>query len=232
MSETIVLYDLDELSDEARSRAIEDYRLESVSYEDGLTSLDEESMDDVNRILSQIYCSTAISLQPDRYGYSDMDPVACVHIEWELYALSHDAIGGHIPDAPTLSGDDDDDVIRSMMTIWNTSLSDVQNVIDRINGVADSIASSYSDGDPSEFSFNTSESASDELDLETERLKDELYERWLDLADRALMSAISIIRDRLRSYASDEHVSQLIRRDGIQFYSDGRRFEGFPSEYI
>ena len=224
MSETIVLYDLDELSDEARSRAIKDYRLESVSYEDGLTNLDEGAMDDVNRILSQIYCSTAVSLQPDRYGYSDVNPVACMHVEWELYALSHDAIGGHIPDAPTLSGDEDDDVIESMITIWNTSLSDVQNVIDRINGVADSIASRYSDGDPSEFSFNTSEPASDELDLETERLKDELYERWSDLADRALTSAISIIKDRFQSYASDENVSEMIRRDGIPFYSDGERF--------
>lgn len=224
MSETIVLYDLDELSDEARSRAIEDYRLESVSYEDGLTSLDEESMDDVNRILRQIYCSTAVSLQPDRYGYSDMDPRARLDIEWEMYALSHDAIGGHIPDAPTVSGDDEDDVIGSMITIWNTSLSDVQDVIDRINGVADSIASSYSDGDPEEFSFNTSESASDELDLKTEELKGELYDRWLDLANRALMSATSIIRDRFKSYASDEHVSEMIRMDRIPFYSDGERF--------
>lgn len=224
MSETIVLYDLDELSDEARSRAIEDYRLESVSYEDGLTSLDEGSMDDVNRILRQIYCSTVVSLQPDRYGYSDMDPRARMDIEWEEYALSHDDIGGHIPDAPTVSGDEDDDVIGSMITIWNTSLSDVQDVIDRINGVADSIASSYLDGDPEEFSFNTSESASDELDLKTEELKDELYDTWLDLANRALMSAISIIRDRFKSYASDENVSEMIRRDRIPFYSDGERF--------
>lgn len=217
-------YSFDELSDEARAYALEDYRRESESYLDSLEAIDRESMSDFNELLGELYCHTTKSVEPRVDGTMTVTPTLRMDDElWEQNAVEHDAIGGHIPDVPILRNFRyyDGTANQALITAWNGQIPELQKIVDSINAEADAIADDVSSGHPDDFDFNDSEVATDALEANTDDLKDELYSRWEEAATQALSAAVASLGEALLDYASDDNVIWHINEDGIMFSEDG-----------
>ena len=217
-------YSFDELSDEAKAYALEDYRRESESYLDFLETIDRESMSDFNELLGELYCHTDKSVEPRIDGTMTVTPT--LHMDdgmWEQNAVEHDAIGGHIPDVPVLRDSRyyDGTAKQALITTWNGQVPELQRIVDSINAEADAIAADVSGGRPDDFDFNESEVASDALEANTDDLKDELYSGWDEAATLALNAAVASLGEALLDYASDDNVIWHINENGIMFLEDG-----------
>lgn len=217
-------YSFDELSDEAKVYALEDYRRESESYLDFLETIDRESMSDFNELLGELYCHTDKSVEPRIDGTMTVTPT--LHMDdgmWEQNAVEHDAIGGHIPDVPVLRNSRyyNGTAKQALITTWNGHAPELQRIVDSINAEADAIADDVSGGRPDDFDFNESEVASDALEANTDDLKDELYSGWDEAATLALNAAVASLGEALLDYASDDNVIWHINENGIMFLEDG-----------
>lgn len=217
-------YSFDELSDEAKVYALEDYRRESESYLDFLETIDRESMSDFNELLGELYCHTDKSVEPRIDGTMTVTPT--LHMDdgmWEQNAVEHDAIGGHIPDVPVLRDSRyyNGTAKQALITTWNGQVPELQRIVDSINAEADAIADDVSGGRPDDFDFNESEVASDALEARTDDLKDELYSGWDEAATLALNAAVASLGEALLDYASDDNVIWHINENGIMFLEDG-----------
>ena len=218
------IYSFDELSDEAKAYALEDYRRESESYHDSLEAIDWGLMSDFNELLGELYCHTDNSVEPRIDGTMTVTPTLHMDDElWEQNAVEHDAIGGHIPDVPVLRDSRyyDGTAKQALITTWNGQVPELQRIVDSINAEADAIAADASGGHPDDFDFNESEVASDALEARTNDLKDELYSRWDEAATQALNAAVASLGEVLLDYASDDNVIWHINQDGIMFSEDG-----------
>ena len=217
-------HSFDELSDEAKAYALEDYRRESESYLDSLEAIDRESMSDFNELLGELYCHTAKSVEPRVDGTMTVTPT--LHMDddlWEQNAVEHDAIGGHVPDVPVLRDSRycNGTAKQALITTWNGQVPELQKIVDSINAEADAIADDVSGGRPDDFDFNDSEVASDALEANTDDLKDELYSGWEEAATLALNAAVASLGEVLLDYASDDNVIWHINENGIMFLEDG-----------
>lgn len=217
-------YSFDELSDEAKVYALEDYRRESESYLDSLETIDREFMSDFNELLGELYCHTDKSVEPRIDGTMTVTPT--LHMDdgmWEQNAVEHDAIGGHIPDVPVLRNSRyyNGTAKQALITTWNGQVPELQRIVDSINAEADAIADDVSGGRPDDFDFNESEVASDALEANTDDLKDELYSGWDEAATLALNAAVASLGEALLDYASDDNVIWHINENGIMFLEDG-----------
>lgn len=218
------IYSFDELSDEAKAYALEDYRRESESYHDSLEAIDWGLMSDFNELLEELYCHTDNSVEPRIDGTMTVTPTLHMDDElWEQNAVEHDAIGGHIPDVPVLRDSRyyNGTAKQALITTWNGQVSELQKIVDSINAEADAIADDVSGGRPDDFDFNESEVASDALEANTNDLKDELYSGWDEAATLALNAAVASLGEALLDYASDDNVIWHINHDGIMFSEDG-----------
>ena len=218
------IYSFDELSDEAKAYALEDYRRESESYRDSLEAIDWGLMSDFNELLGELYCHTDNSVEPRIDGTMTVTPT--LHMDddlWEQNAVEHDAIGGHIPDVPVLRDSRyyNGTAKQALITTWNGQVPELQKIVDSINAEADAIADDVSGGRPDDFDFNESEVASDALEANTNDLKDELYSGWEEAATLALNAAVAALGEVLLDYASDDNVIWHINQDGIMFSEDG-----------
>lgn len=217
-------HSFDELSDEAKAYALEDYRRESEPYLDSLEAIDRESMSDFNELLGELYCYTDKSVEPRIDGTMTVTPT--LHMDdgmWEQNAVEHDAIGGHIPDVPVLRNSRyyNGTAKQALITTWNGQVPELQKIVDSINAEADAIADDVSGGRPGDFDFNDSEVASDALEANTDDLKDELYSGWEEAATLALNAAVASLGETLLDYASDDNVIWHINENGIMFLEDG-----------
>ena len=217
-------HSFDELSDEAKAYALEDYRRESEPYLDSLEAIDRESMFDFNELLGELYCYTDKSVEPRIDGTMTVTPT--LHMDdgmWEQNAVEHDAIGGHIPDVPVLRDSRyyNGTAKQALITTWNGHAPELQKIVDSINAEADAIADDVSGGRPGDFDFNDSEVASDALEANTDDLKDELYSGWEEAATLALNAAVASLGEALLDYASDDNVIWHINENGIMFLEDG-----------
>ena len=217
-------HSFDELSDEAKAYALEDYRRESEPYLDSLEAIDRESMFDFNELLGELYCYTDKSVEPRIDGTMTVTPT--LHMDdgmWEQNAVEHDAIGGHIPDVPVLRNSRyyNGTAKQALITTWNGQVPELQKIVDSINAEADAIADDVSGGRPGDFDFNDSEVASDALEANTDDLKDELYSGWEEAATLALNAAVASLGEALLDYASDDNVIWHINENGIMFLEDG-----------
>lgn len=217
-------HSFDELSDEAKAYALEDYRRESEPYLDSLEAIDRESMFDFNELLGELYCYTDKSVEPRIDGTMTVTPT--LHMDdgmWEQNAVEHDAIGGHIPDVPVLRNSRyyNGTAKQALITTWNGQVPELQKIVDSINAEADAIAGDVSGGRPGDFDFNDSEVASDALEANTDDLKDELYSGWEEAATLALNAAVASLGEALLDYASDDNVIWHINENGIMFLEDG-----------
>lgn len=217
-------HSFDELSDEAKAYALEDYRRESEPYLDSLEAIDRESMSDFNELLGELYCYTDKSVEPRIDGTMTVTPT--LHMDdgmWEQNAVEHDAIGGHIPDVPVLRNSRyySGTAKQALITTWNGQVPELQKIVDSINAEADAIADDVSGGRPGDFDFNDSEVASDALEANTDDLKDELYSGWEEAATLALNAAVASLGEALLDYASDDNVIWHINENGIMFLEDG-----------
>ena len=218
------IYSFDELSDEAKAYALEDYRRESESYRDSLEAIDWGLMSDFNELLGELYCHTDNSVEPRIDGTMTVTPTLHMDDElWEQNAVEHDAIGGHIPDVPVLRDSRyyNGTAKQALITTWNGQVPELQKIVDSINAEADAIADDVSGGRPDDFDFNESEVASDALEANTNDLKDELYSGWEEAATLALNAAVAALGEVLLDYASDDNVIWHINHDGIVFSEDG-----------
>lgn len=218
------IYSFDELSDEAKAYALEDYRRESESYRDSLEAIDWGLMSDFNELLGELYCHTDNSVEPRVDGTMTVTPTLHMDDElWEQNAVEHDAIGGHIPDVPVLRDSRyyNGTAKQALITTWNGQVPELQKIVDSINAEADAIADDVSGGHPDDFDFNDSEVASDALEVNTNDLKDELYSGWEEAATLALNAAVASLGEVLLDYASDDNVIWHINHDGIMFSEDG-----------
>lgn len=218
------IYSFDELSDEAKAYALEDYRRESESYRDSLEAIDWGLMSDFNELLGELYCHTDNSVEPRIDGTMTVTPTLHMDDElWEQNAVEHDAIGGHIPDVPVLRDSRyyNGTAKQALITTWNGQVPELQKIVDSINAEADAIADDVSGGRPDDFDFNESEVASDALEANTNDLKDELYSGWEEAATLALNAAVAALGEVLLDYASDDNVIWHINQDGIMFSEDG-----------
>ena len=211
-------YSFDELSDEAKAYALEDYRRESESYLDSLEAIDRDSMSDFNELLGELYCHTTKSVEPRLDGTMTVTPT--LHMDdglWEQNAVEHDAIGGHIPDVPVLRDSRyyDGTAKQALITTWNGHAPELQRIVDSINAEADAIADDVSGGRPDDFDFNESEVASDALEANTDDLKDELYSGWDEAATLALNAAVASLGEALLEYATDDNDDWHINENGI-----------------
>ena len=217
-------YSFDELSDEAKAYALEDYRRESESYHDSLEAIDWGLMSDFNELLGELYCHTDNSVEPRIDGTMTVTPTLHMDDElWEQNAVEHDAIGGHIPDVPVLRNSRyyNGTAKQALITTWNGHAPELQRIVDSINAEADAIADDVSGGRPDDFDFNESEVASDALEANTDDLKDELYSGWDEAATLALNAAVASLGEALLDYASDDNVIWHINENGIMFLEDG-----------
>lgn len=218
------IYSFDELSDEAKAYALEDYRRESESYLDSLEAIDWGLMSDFNELLEELYCHTDKSVEPRIDGTMTVTPTLRMDDDlWEQNAVEHDAIGGHIPDVPVLRDSRyyNGTAKQALITTWNGQVPELQKIVDSINAEADAIADDASGGRPDAFDFNESEVASDALEANTNDLKDELYSGWEKAATLALNAAVAALGEVLLDYASDDNVIWHINEDGIMFSEDG-----------
>ena len=218
------IYSFDELSDEAKAYALEDYRRESESYHDSLEAIDWGLMSDFNELLGELYCHTDNSVEPRIDGTMTVTPTLHMDDElWEQNAVEHDAIGGHIPDVPVLRNSRyyNGTAKQALITTWNGHAPELQRIVDSINAEADAIADDVSGGRPDDFDFNESEVASDALEANTDDLKDELYSGWDEAATLALNAAVASLGEALLDYASDDNVIWHINENGIMFLEDG-----------
>ena len=194
-------FEIDELPLEIHDRAMENAREYVVP--EIIEEYEREVRSDIDRFLADVACYEGTN------GRARIDPSL-----WDDVTRV-DAIGGHIPDAPTLSASSGG-VETAMVQVWNTGVLELQTYVERVNQAADDLTD-----DPT-FDFNSDEQMSDLLSERQSAPLGSLYDAWVDLADQCLQAAHDVRDESIQSmWDSDELLLDAINRMGLRFTSDG-----------